>query len=201
MNAPFRSFPRRPLTWLVAFTIIAGLVGCFEFPLGDPEKSKADDRFAGLWLQKEPGSDAADLISIVPFDARTFVVTDMKFTRDAQNRPTLKEESTYKMWLTTVGGSTFATLESKDAKTLLPDPKPSYVVLKIARDDNVITAHDLNEKFVSDANVTTPEGLEKLIAANLANPSLLGEKATFDLLTPDRAEEAKSILTAFGRRI
>lgn len=197
--SPFRSLPsRRLFIALIGFAIIVGLIGCLEMPLGDPEKSKVDNQYVGLWLQKNAGNDNNDLISVIPYDARTYVVTDMSFSRDPQQRPQPKSEMIYKMWLTDINGATFATLEPKDPATLLPNAGKFYEVLKISRQGNTITAQDISEQFVKDANITTPQALEKLITENFQNPALYGNTATFDLLAPGQTDDAKSILSAFN---
>lgn len=191
----------KPLTWVVAFTLLATLIGCLEIPLGDPEKSKLDDRFTGLWLQRGEAPDKGTLVAAVPYDPRTYLVTYMRFTRGADKQVVANEESTYKMWLTNVGGTTFLTLEPKDASTLLGKPGTAYLVAKVSREGSVVTVTDVSDKLVKEAHVTTSAELENLIAGRLGDPDLFGETASYDLLGPDRADDAKSILAAFGRNV
>jgi hypothetical protein len=186
---------RRPMTLLVAFSIITGIIGCLEIPLGDPEKSQVDTQYTGLWKLNGTGADKSDLISIIPYDSRTYVVADMQFTQDAQNNPTSKSELIYKMWLTHIADTTFATLEPKDPAMFLHPSDKSFVVLKLTRQANVITAQVVEDKLVKQASITTPEALEKLITSNLNNPDLYGEKVQFTLLPP---EDAKPILAVFN---
>jgi hypothetical protein len=191
----------KPLTWIVVFTLFATLIGCLEIPLGDPEKSKVDDRFTGLWLQRGEGPDKGTLAAVVPYDPRTYLVTYMRFARGADKQVVAQEESTYKMWLTNVGGTTFITLEPKDAATLLGKTGTFFVVAKVSREGSVTTITDVSDKLVKEAHVTTPAEFEKLIAGRLGDPDLFGDTASYDLLGPDRADDAKSILAAFGRNV
>jgi hypothetical protein len=197
-----RSLPAKPVTWIVALTLIVGLAGCLKIPLGNPEQSKVDGRYAGLWIERGGDADnGGTLVAVVPFDARTYAVTMMKFTRDADKRVAAEEEANFKMWLTDVRGTTFLTLEPKDPSTLLADPDQKfYVVAKLSRDDQAATIAVVSSQFVEHNSVTTPTELEKLIADNLANPDLFADSKSYDLLGPDRADEAKTILAAFNRR-
>ncbi|HZZ44554.1 MAG TPA: hypothetical protein VFE58_16580 [Tepidisphaeraceae bacterium] len=189
---------RRPLTFLIAFSIIAGLIGCFEIPLGDPEQSKVDTQFTGLWLQKDPSNNQESLVSILPYDSRTYLVTYMAVARDAQKHITPDTETTYKMWLTNVAGTTFATLETKDPSMLLPKAEKYYAYFKISRQADTITAQMVEDKLIKPANLTTPQDLEKFIAQNLNNPDLLGEQTQFHLVDPDHSDDMKAIITAFN---
>ena len=191
----------KPVTWVIAFALIVGLIGCLEMPLGDPEKSKVDDGFVGLWLQHSDSPDKGTLAAVVPYDAHTCLVTYMNFTRNADQQIVAQGESTFKMWFTDVGGTKFITLEPKDASSLLGTPNKVYFVAKIYRQGSVAFVAGVSDKLVKQANATTPEDLEKLIAGNLGNPDLFGATAAYDLLGPDRADEAKAILTAFGRNV
>lgn len=196
-----RSNLAKHVTWVIAFALIVGLVGCLEIPLGDPERSKVDDRFTGLWLQRGEAADDGTLVSVVPYDARTCLVTVMKFARGDDKQVTAREEGNYKMWFTDVGGVRFVTLEPKDPAGLLGKTGKFYIVAKVEREGDVVTTTGVSDKLVKAANVTTPAELEKLIAGNLGNADLFGGSESYELLGPDRAEEAKAILAAFGRKV
>ncbi len=61
------------LTMLAILPILAGLLACMPVPIGDPERSRIDPDFNGVWVMEESGDFA--LYSFEPFDKRTWLVT------------------------------------------------------------------------------------------------------------------------------
>jgi hypothetical protein len=189
----------RPIVLLTALILVAGIIGCLKVGLGDPEKSKLDDQLTGLWLANAADGDGeSQLVSIIPYDARTSLVTYMNFTRDAQKQPVAGGQLSYKAWRTDVAGTPFLTLELKSPALLLSPTDEKFVVMKLTRTADSIQIHIVDDQLLDENKVTTPEALEKLIAANLNNPALFDANATFTRLGQNRAEEATSILSAFG---
>jgi hypothetical protein len=123
----------------------------------------------------------------------------MAFKKEGE-KVVASEQFTYKMWLTTIDGTKFGTLEICDPAELVEKTNKFYLVLRLERtgaDD--LSVAEVSEDFVKNAKVTTSEGLAKLVAANLKDPALFGKPETFHKLGADRAEEAKAVLGAFLR--
>lgn len=112
---------------LVIIPVFAGLLACMPVPVGNPERSRVDPVFNGVWALNEEG----DLYLFQPFDKRTWLVTGVRIEVDAEleDDDSLSEISlleghdvgpgginassvaVYKAWLTKLGGETFMTWE------------------------------------------------------------------------------------------
>ena len=182
---------------VVAVGVGLGVVGCLKVPLGNPETSKMDAQFVGVWINQEKNGEDSELYAVVPWDSRTYQLTQMVFRKDgASVQP--RDRTVVKMWLTDIGGTTFMTAEWKDADVLLKEIT-DYIVAKIARSGDRITVRQVSEEFVKQANVQSAETLAKLIADNLKNPKLFEEKeSVYEKVGAERAEEMQGILKAFN---
>ena len=110
--------------------VILGLAACVKHPVGDPEKSKVDPQYAGVWLKQDEGERL--LLFIQPYDARTYFVTSFEYeNNDGQPEP--KGETRFKAWLTLIGDSTFMTLQVLSYSHFAGiDEKPPYFVAKLS---------------------------------------------------------------------
>jgi hypothetical protein len=184
--------------WCLAALVMLGMIGCLEIPLGDPETSKVDDQYVGLWLNNSTPNDESELLAVMPYDARTLLISDMKFVKTDAGYQS-RGQSNMKAWLTKIGDTTFITAEPKDAKSLVESADKAYFVAKIVRVGDQVTVQSVDGDFVKQANVTTPSALAKLIAENLQNPKLFEtESGTYTRMGPGDSEKAKGILGAFS---
>ncbi len=187
-------------TWALAIVIGSALtlVGCLNTPLGNSEQSKMDAQFVGLWMNQEKSGEDQELYAAIPYDSRTYLLTQMIFHKSDGGAIQPRDRSTMKMWLTDVGGTTFMTAEWKDPEVLLKESQ-DYIVAKIARSGDRISVLQVSADFVKQANVQSSEALAKLIADNLKNPKLFEEKeSVYEKVGADRAEEMQGILKAFN---
>jgi dihydroneopterin aldolase len=194
-----KSFFRRG-AW--ALVVVVGsvlmMVGCLNTPLGNPEQSKMDAQFVGLWMNQEKSGEDQELYAAIPYDSRTYLLTQMIFHKSDGGAIQAVSRSVMKMWLTDVGGTTFMTAEWKDPEVLLKE-STDYIVAKIARSGDRLTVQQVSEEFVKQANVQSAEALSKLIADNLKNPKLFEDKEfIYEKVGADRAEEMQGILKAFN---
>jgi hypothetical protein len=174
-----------------------GMIGCLEIPLGDPETSKVDEQYIGLWLNNGTPNDESELLAVLPYDSRTLLISDMKFVKTDAGYQS-RGQTTMKAWLTKIGDTTFITAEPKDPKSLVESADKAYFVAKISRVGEQVTVQQVAGDFVKQANVTTPAALAKLIADNLQNPKLFEtDSGTYTRMGPGDSEKAKSILGAF----
>src|SRR5688500_7474025 len=110
--------------------------GCITVPLGDPEQSKVDERLTGMWLSKVAGAGEQVLVSCMPYDARTSVVTQFGFTKSGDAvKPSGRLD--WKMWVTEVSGRTFATFELVSPQMLLEPVADKYAVAQVEVSDRV----------------------------------------------------------------
>src|SRR6266436_6625426 len=115
-------FSRRG-SWALAIVIGSALtiVGCLNTPLGNSEQSKMDAQFVGLWMNQEKSGEDQELYAAIPYDSRTYLLTQMVFHKSDGGAIQPRDRSVMKMWLTDVGGTTFMTAEWKDPEVLLKE--------------------------------------------------------------------------------
>ena len=186
---------------LSAFLCVAGIVvaGCITVPLGDPEQSKVDGRLTGLWLSKAEGDDDEQvLVSCMPYDARTALVTQLGFTKYGGTvKPSGRLD--WKMWLTDVRGRTFATFELVSPQILLEPITEKYAVGQVEFSGDAVTLRMVSDSFVKGAKVSSEGELRKLIEANLDNPKLFADKPTeLTRLTDEQNALAESVFDTFN---
>ena len=149
-------------------------------------------------MNQEKSGEDQELYAAIPYDSRTYLLTQMVFHKSDGGAIQPRDRSVMKMWLTDVGGTTFMTAEWKDPEVLLKESQ-DYIVAKIARSGDRISVLQVSADFVKQANVQSSEALAKLIADNLKNPKLFEEKeSVYDKVGADRAEEMQGILKAFN---
>src|SRR5438270_644858 len=68
------------LVLVVSFGL--GIFGCLKLPLGNSETSKMDPQFVGLWINTEKDGEDSQLYAVIPFDARSYLLTQMIFRKD-----------------------------------------------------------------------------------------------------------------------
>ena len=174
-----------PLVLLGLCVLSAVLVGCLPFPLGDPQKSKADPKLAGHWMSDD--SERPMIVSVYPFDEHTYVVESREYQKDNGNLQR-QSHTTFKAWLTDVKGKTFLTLDPL-AQHLASndDGKKFYPVLRIEPQGDKISIHRVNEDFEPMKQVKSAKEEEDLIAKEIDNPSLYaGEPALLHRIDPER---------------
>jgi hypothetical protein len=188
--------------WIFSVAVIAlaiALAGCLPIPLGDPETSKVDESLVGVWILKPGSNDMTELLAVMPYDARTYLISDMKYSKRTGGGYNPRGQMNTKAWLTSVAGETFVTAELKDPKLLVEDTGKAYYVAKLTRHGDEVTLHAVDEQFIKDANVTKPAELTKVITENLKNPKLYeADAATFVKAGPEKAEELKAVFDAFA---
>ena len=189
---------RKYVTLGVAILVMLGMIGCLEIPLGDPETSKVDDQYVGLWLNNSTPNDESEMLTVMPFDARTYLITQLRFVKTDAGYQS-RGQSNMKGWLTKIGDTTFITAEGKDPKSLVESADKIWFVAKIQRTGEQVTIQQVDGKFVKESNIATPDALAKFITDNLKNPKLYEEDTgTYTRLGPGDSEKAKGILSAFS---
>src|SRR3954467_7008207 len=90
-----------PLAAAILFTF-----ACLPAPVGDPDKSKIDDKLTGAWINHD--KDETVLAILRPYDQHTW------FLRYLATKPndTKVNALSYKAWLTTLADHTFITCET-----------------------------------------------------------------------------------------
>lgn len=166
---PGRPSPRQACWLAAAAVLVLALAGCLTIPLGDPEQSRADPKFVGTWMQRDPSSGEVKLMDAIAYDARTYLVISYEAKPDGAGSFERGGQSIFKGWLTEVAGQTFCTLQILGEESDQP-----YVVFRatLADDGRELAARGIEPKFVRENGVDTPEALRKLIEANLDNDSM-----------------------------
>jgi hypothetical protein len=128
----------RSRKWLVPLllsvplaAVVLHLGACLPVGAGDPEASRADARLAGTWTEiNEDGSDG-DVVVLLPFDARAYVMRSVKVDRAGGIE--IGSEGLYKAWLTTIEGVTFFTAQPLYPHDAVPGGKvPGVFVAAVA---------------------------------------------------------------------
>jgi hypothetical protein len=196
MNVHRKLLSRKSLIFITSFVIV-GFIGCISIPLGDPEKSKVDDKLLGAWVTK-PGDDGKQtLFTVVQYDARTCLVSQFEFAREGDAiKPSGRFD--WKMWLVDVKGTTFASMEMKNPQLALEPTGDVYTSARIKRDGDSITLQTVKDDLVKNANISTPQQLEDFIGSNLNSPDLFGEALTLNKVKEDQKEMIGKVIDAFA---
>jgi hypothetical protein len=193
-------FSSRKAVFTVACLVILGFIGCISIPLGDPEKAKVDDKLIGAWLSA-PGNDGKQtLFTVVPWDARTCMVSEFEFAKDGD---TIKPSGRFdwKMWTVDVKGTQFASLEMKNPQLAMDPQTDVYSSAKLTRDGDKITLAVVKDDVVKNANISTSQQLQDLIAANLNSADFYGDALTLTKVKDDQKDEIGKVLDAFNGNV
>lgn len=183
---------------VVTLSLLALLVlaSCLPVGLGDPEKSKAQEKYASQWTWET--AQTRHLVMLEPWDARTYAMRLITVSsRPGEKRA---EDGVLKAWLTDIDGQTLMTLEAipgVTGETSKSDKR--FLVLKLNLTGDRLIATTINPSFPPFESVVSSEELERLIRQHLDNPAAWAEEA----ISAHRAsaEEVKAILAEANRAI
>jgi len=181
----------------VVCLVLLGFIGCISIPLGDPEKSKVDDKLLGAWMSA-PGSDGKQtMFTVQPWDSRTCMVSEFEFSKDSGNiKPSGRLD--WKMWIVDVKGTPFASMEMKNAQLATGPQTEVYASAKLVRDGDKLTLSVVKDDVVKNANIATSQQLYDLIAANLNSADFYGDSLTLTKVKDDQSDEVGKVLDAFN---
>jgi hypothetical protein len=187
---------RTPAAVVVALLLIAG---CLPVPLGDPEKSKLDARYTGVWEWRDAG--VVNLAVFRPYDGRTWAVDVL--TAEPGEGAALKpvRRSTFKAWLTTVKAETFLTMAPLDTVSLLPGESRQkvFLVARVRVDGDMLTARGVDPKYAKLKDVGTATELERIVAANLDDVDLYVKTLVATKWPEDQTPRLEKILEDFAK--
>lgn len=164
-------FWRRGLWVLVLTAGLLGLASCLPVQLGDPEKSKVDARFNGVWEWHDAGK--IELAIFQPYDERTWFVDVLTGEAGEGNSVTPRARDIYKAWLTAVKGETFLTMAPLEGVGALPGSTPTkYLVAKVKIEGDTLTAYGIDPEYKKLKDVATPTALEKVISENIEDTTM-----------------------------
>ncbi len=125
------------------------LDACLPVGAGDPERSNVDGKLAGVWVEvNEDGSDG-DVVVMLPFDGRAYVMRSVKIDRTGGGAR-IESEGLYKAWLTTIGGVRFVTAEPLYAREAVADGKiPGLFIaaVELSEDGTKVAAKGVDPGF------------------------------------------------------
>jgi hypothetical protein len=188
-----------PLVALVTIAplifVILGLTACVRHPVGDPEQSKVDPAYAGVWLTKSADGEHS-LLFLRPYDARTYFANIFSYRSDSAGL-TPTQRMNCKAWLTAIGGTKFLTLEPLNLEHFAGvGDKPPYLVGKIGLADGALQLRFVNGDQEPVKSANSSQALEAAIAQNINSDSLYGDEALVFAKADDKAL-VKSVLEAF----
>jgi hypothetical protein len=186
----------RMMVTFAAMALTLGILfGCLPAPVGDPEKSKVDDKMVGAWRYTDAATGDTTIALLRAWDARTYHLTTIN--QKAADKTTEKRH--YKGWLTKIGEATFFTMESLDnANFAFPDPqkKSFWIVGRVTLKDDVITFRPVAEDSWILKDLATREKLEAAITAQLDNNGLYKREQDFKRIKKEEAAAVEEALKA-----
>lgn len=197
---------------LPILALILGMWACLPVPVGDPEKSKVDDKLLGIWVP-EPSKDPAkadsetSLYFVQQWDAKTYIVDAISYKKDWKPEDVLEKNFhlTFKGWLTDLGGKRFLVLETMWLQPFLEkqignkekDVK-AWVVMQIDQKDGIVRARMIKAETELLKDVKTTQEAEKIIAAHVNDDALYeGQANGYVRAKPEQVDEIKKVLKAF----
>jgi hypothetical protein len=174
--------------------VILGLTACVEHSVGNPEKSKVDPRYSGVWLMREDGGDT--LLFMRPYDSRTYYANTLAYGRkNDEIEPS--ERFDYKAWLTSIGDATFISMEPLSCAHFAGvAKKPPYLVGKMSLEDDSLHLRFVNGGEEPAKSANNSRELEKVIAENVNSDSLYIDDEFVFKKTKDKTL-IESVLKAF----
>jgi hypothetical protein len=165
------AFSRPRVLIAVVLTALLTLASCLPVPLGDPDKSKVDARFNGVWEWRDNGK--IEIAVFQPYDEKTFIVDVM--TGEPGEGTAIKplQRDIFKGWLTTVKGETFLTLAPIESVGALPGASAvKYLVAKVKIEGDTLTAYGIDPNYKKLSDVGTPTALKEMILENMDDPTM-----------------------------
>jgi hypothetical protein len=192
MNA--RLLWRRGIVGTILVAGIVGLSSCVGVPVGDPEKSKADSRFVGVWEWRDAQLNRA---IIRAWDQKTYVIDICSGVDTGTLQP--RSRYVYKAWLTDIKGQTFLTMQPADLVGMMNgDQRPKYyIVAKVKLEGTTLTAQGLNTEFPKLKFVATSAALEQVIAENIDDPKLYTTPIVATKWTPEQMKGLDKLVETF----
>jgi hypothetical protein len=176
--------------------LLLGFIGCMSIPLGDPEKAKVDDKLIGAWVSA-PADGKQTLFTVTPYDARTCLVSEFEFSKEGTTyKPSGRFD--WKMWLVDVKGTQFASMEMKNPQLALDPQTDVFACAKLVRDGDKLTISVVKDEVVKNANISTSQQLQDLIAANLNSADFYGDPLTVTKVKDDQKDEIGKVFDAFN---
>jgi len=188
-----------PLVTLVTvaplIVVILWLTACVKHPVGDPERSRVDPAYAGVWLENKSDGDRSLLI-LRPYDARTYLATILTYGKEGEAlKP--RQRISSKAWLTPIGGAVFLTMEPLNAEHFAGlGERPPYLVAKVSLADGILQLRLIDGGNESVQNANDSQALEKVIEQGVNTESLYGGEPAAFAKTEDKAL-IRAILEAF----
>jgi hypothetical protein len=192
MNA--RSLSRQGIVGAILLAGIVLLPSCVGVPVGDPEKSKADSRFVGVWEWRDAQLNRA---IIRAWDQKTYVIDVLSGVDTGTLQP--RSRYVYKGWLTDIKGQTFLTMQPADLVGMMNgDERPKYyIVAKVKLEGTTLTALGLNTDFPKLKEAATSAALEQLIAENIEDPKLYATPIVATKWTPEQMKGLDKLVETF----
>lgn len=168
---------------------LVGLVGCLPFGLGDPEKSKSDDRLVGLWMSAQKDGDQS-LWSVSNYDSRTMLVTYYGFKRNGDAiEPS--DRGNYKLWITPIGGKQFLTMEVIGTSRIMKSESDVFLSAAFEISGTKLSARGINADAVKKAGIDSAEKLTKYVGEHISDAEMYIDEMTYEKVAKDNADVTK----------
>ena len=184
---------------LPVIAVVLGIVACLPVPVGDPEKSKVDQKLVGGWLAKTDDAER-ELYVVRAFDARAYLVQGFNY-KETNGVVEAKAAGLLKGWLTDLGGAQFITLQPLPAEEPLgfadKDAKQTWEVMKLEWKGAELTVRPVNGDCDLLKDVKTQAEAEKVITANVANDKIYDKAGVFRKVTEKDRELMGKVLDVY----
>ena len=175
--------------------VVLGLAACVKHPVGDPENSKMDPQYSGVWLTESAEGEGSFLV-MRPYDARTYFASIMSYRKkEGGIEPTAQLNC--KAWLTPIGDATFVTMAPLSSAHFAGiSDKPPYLVGKLRLIDGALHLRLVNGGGEPAQRANSSRELEATIAKHVASDSLYVEQPEVFKKADDKTL-IESVLKAF----
>lgn len=159
------------LTVVPLVVVVLGLAACVKHPVGDPERSKVDPSYSGVWSAQDKEGHRT-LMILRPYDARTYLASIFTYQgTGASIQPDKRED--FKAWLTVLGDVPFLTLEPLTCEALTGAARePCYFVAKIRVSNSTLSLQLVNPENEPVRTANNRSELEAAITRQRAGDSL-----------------------------
>lgn len=164
------------LAILPLIVVSLSLTACVDHPIGDPEASKVDERYVGVWSGKL--GDDRELLVIRPYDARTYLIHTLAYVEETGSEfpanwgksvKPLKNtrgsaHTVYKAWVTPIGDVPFLTMEEIALEHVCGlSEQTNYFLARLKLDEGVLTWQLVNGGSALATPAKNGPELEKIV--------------------------------------
>jgi len=153
------------------------LSGCLPFGVGDPEKSKIDDKLVGYWLA-ESAEGPNILAVVIPYDDHCYILQEVDYVKSDMGYD-CKEPNLWRAWIVEIGGKRILATDGITQRARKAPPHAYGALQIVAVEEKQIQVASMNEDFTGIKDCKSVAGMNGLIEKEINNPDLFNPVTTF----------------------